>query len=40
MDTLGQRSGSFSPEQEQQLRKFREQLAELLAGPVEIPEGR
>ncbi|MHB8972515.1 MAG: HzsA-related protein [Pirellulaceae bacterium] len=40
MDTLGQRSGSFSPEQEQQLRKFREQLAELLAGPVETPAGR
>ena len=31
MDTLGQRSGSFSAEQEQQLRQFRERLAELLA---------
>jgi YD repeat-containing protein len=31
MDTLGQRSGSFSAQQEQQLRQFRAQMAELLA---------
>ena len=35
MDTLGQRSGSFSAEQEQQLRQFRAQMAELLA-PQEL----
>ena len=30
MDTLGQRSGSYSRKQEEQLRRFREQLADLL----------
>ncbi len=33
MDTLGQRAGSFSIEQERQLRQFRAQLADLLAAP-------
>ncbi|MHB8866878.1 MAG: HzsA-related protein, partial [Pirellulaceae bacterium] len=44
MDTLGQRSGSFSPEQEQQLRAFREQMAELLGeadtDPPSKPRGK
>jgi hypothetical protein len=31
MDTYGQRSGSFGPEQEEQLRRLRQQLAHLLA---------
>ncbi len=39
MDTLGQRSGSFSPEQEEQLRRFRKQLAELLADADAAPAG-
>ena len=30
MDTLGQRAGYFSPAQEQELRKLRQQLAGLL----------
>ena len=31
MDTLGQRSGSFSRDQESELRKLRESMAGLLA---------
>ena len=33
MDTLGQRSGSFSPDQEQQLRRLRESMAGILTRP-------
>ncbi len=36
MDTLGQRSGSFSAEQEGQLRELRERLSPLLAKPSEF----
>jgi hypothetical protein len=36
MDTLGQRSGSFSAEQEGQLRELRERLSPLLAKPGEF----
>jgi hypothetical protein len=35
MDTLGQRSGSFSPEQEEELRNFRRRMAALLAERLE-----
>ncbi len=35
MDALGQRSGSFSPEQEQQLRQLRQRLSPLLTRPDE-----
>ena len=40
MDTLGQKSGSFSAEQEQQLRQLRVHMADLLAaetGPADSP---
>jgi hypothetical protein len=30
MDTLGQRSGHFSPQQEQELRRLRERMATML----------
>ncbi len=33
MDTMGQRSGSFSPEQAEQLRQFRQRVAGLLTNP-------
>jgi hypothetical protein len=32
MDTLGQRAGHFSPQQEQQLRQLRHDLAGMLEG--------
>jgi hypothetical protein len=35
MDTLGQRAGHFSPEQEQQLRELRGRLAGLLTAQAE-----